>query len=125
MVIAESLQDGKPINVIDELERGLEPYRQRRLVQSLLKKNIQSFVTTHSAAVISAAAGTSLWYIDAQGSIGNLPATKVARHQAKDPEAFLTRLSVVADGITEVGFVTVLLVRYISKDWEDETYKGH
>lgn len=120
LVIADSLQDGRPITVVDELERGLESYRQRRLVQSLLTKETQSFVTTHSATVISAAAGTALWYVDAQGAIGSLPATKVAKHQAKDPEAFLARLSIVAEGITEVGFIMMLLTRFIAKDWEGE-----
>jgi putative ATP-dependent endonuclease of OLD family len=29
LTIADSLQEGHPITVVDELERGLEPYRQR------------------------------------------------------------------------------------------------
>lgn len=120
LVIADSLQDGRPITVVDELERGLEPYRQRRLVQSLLTKGTQSFVTTHSAAVISAANGAALWYVDTRGNIGSLASDQVSAHQTKDPETFLARLSIVAEGITEVGFITVLLERFVRADWKDE-----
>jgi putative ATP-dependent endonuclease of the OLD family len=34
---------------------------------------------------------------------------KIAKHQAKDPEAFLARLTIVAEGATEVGFLSELL----------------
>lgn len=119
LTIADSIQEGAPITVVDELERGLEPYRQRRLVQALRETPSQTIVTTHSASVIGAAAGTSLWYIDAMGGIGGLPTEKVAIHQAKDPEAFLARLTIVAEGVTEVGFLIELLTRYVAADWRD------
>lgn len=120
LAIADTLQQGMPITVVDELERGLEPYRQHRLVQSLREKISQIFVTTHSASVISAGAGATLWYVDAKGSIGLLPPTKVKGHQAKDPETFLARLTIVAEGATEVGFIRELLDRYIGTTWRDE-----
>ena len=120
LAIADTLQQGMPITVVDELERGLEPYRQHRLVQSLREKISQIFVTTHSAAVISAGAGATLWYVDAKGAIGLLPAAKVKAHQAKDPETFLARLTIVAEGATEVGFIRELLDRYIGTTWRDE-----
>jgi len=119
LTIADSLQGDTPITVVDELERGLEPYRQRRLVQVLRESSSQTIVTTHSASVIGAAAGTSLWYIDARGEIGSLPTAKVAVHQAKDPEAFLSRLTIVTEGVTEVGFLIELLERYVAADWRD------
>ena len=105
---------------MDELERGLEPYRQRRLVNTFREKTSQIFVTTHSAAVIGAAAGSTLWYIDARGAIGELPLEKVAAHQAKDPVAFLARLTIVAEGATEVGFITNLLARFIAENWGEQ-----
>jgi putative ATP-dependent endonuclease of the OLD family len=68
LTISDSLQDKLPITVIDEIERGLEPYRQRYLVQLLSFSGSQVFLTTHSAAAIAAATQAQLWYLDASGS---------------------------------------------------------
>lgn len=104
-----------PIIVVDEIERGLESYRQRILVQELLASPSQVFVTTHSAPVVHAAATATLWYVDAVGKIGRLPAS-VAAQQRRDPETFLARVAVIAEGATEVGFVTSLLNRTLGED---------
>lgn len=52
-----------PIMIVDEIERGLESYRQRILVEELLASPSQVFVTTHSAAAVHAAATATLWYV--------------------------------------------------------------
>lgn len=104
-----------PIMVVDEIERGLESYRQRVLVEELIKNPSQAFVTTHSAPAVSAAKGASLWYVDATSAIGRLPAT-LAPQQERDPETFLARLAIIAEGKTEVGFVTALLTRALGDD---------
>jgi putative ATP-dependent endonuclease of OLD family len=41
---------------------------------------------------------------------------KAAAHEKRDPEIFLSRFAVVAEGITEVGFVTALLGKAIGDD---------
>ena len=97
------------ITTIDELERGLEPYRLRQLVSSLLKSGSQSFVTTHSHVAIACSEGAQLWYLDAAGNLGTLDRSKTAIHQQRDPESFLSRVSVIVEGETEVGFVSAIL----------------
>lgn len=97
------------ITTIDELERGLEPYRLRQLVSSLIESNSQSFVTTHSPVAISCSEGAQLWYIDAAGNLGSLDREKTARHQRRDPDTFLSRVAVIVEGETEVGFVSAIL----------------
>jgi len=109
LAIAEQNQDDFPITLVDEVERGLEPYRQRALVQKLQAAPSQTFLTTHSTSAISAATASALWYLDHKGNIGPLDGRKIAAHQQKDPEAFLARFSIIAEGATEVGFVTALL----------------
>jgi putative ATP-dependent endonuclease of OLD family len=99
------------ITTIDELERGLEPYRLRQLVSSLLNSATQSFVTTHSPVAISCSGGAQLWYADAAGNLGMLDREKTAAHQQRDPETFLSRVSVIVEGETEVGFVSAILER--------------
>jgi putative ATP-dependent endonuclease of OLD family len=109
LTIAEQNQGDTPITLVDEIERGLEPYRQRALMERLQAGKSQVFVTTHSPSAISAASQASVWYLDHTGKIGSLDAAKIARHRKSDPETFLSRLTVVAEGATELGFVAVLL----------------
>lgn len=116
LAIAEQIQGGNPITVVDEVERGLESYRQRILMDRLQAATSQAFITTHSPAVISAAAKASLWYMDQTGGLGQLTGAKVARLRAIDPDAFLARLTVVAEGVTEVGFVRSLLAKALSSE---------
>lgn len=109
LAIAEQNQGDAPITLVDEVERGLEPYRQRVLMGNLLDGASQVFLTTHSPAAIAAAAAASLWYVDQCGRIGSLASAPVERQRKHDPECFLARLTIVAEGVTESGFVSALL----------------
>lgn len=109
LAIAEQNQGESPIMLVDEIERGLEPYRQRSLLHQLQDGKSQVFVTTHSLSAISAASKAAIWYIDQNGNIGSLESQKIAAHRKNDPETFLARLTIVGEGITEVGFVTFIL----------------
>lgn len=109
--IAGDLNEKSPITVVDELERGLECYRQRALVRALCEAPSQVFVTTHSAATLRAADQCAFWYLDSAGKIGPLSGVPVMRQLVKDPEAFLSRFTVVAEGISEIGFISALLER--------------
>lgn len=109
LAITEQNQGEYPITLVDEVERGLEPYRQRLLMTKLQAGNSQAFITTHSPAAISAGAKAHLWYVDHAGKIGPLDGPKVSKHREFDPETFLARLAIVAEGATEVGFVTAFL----------------
>lgn len=109
LAIAEQNQGESPITLVDEVERGLEPYRQRFLMESLQTGKSQVFVTTHSPSAISAASKASLWYVDHSCGIGQLAVAPVARQRKTDPETFLARLAIVAEGATEFGFATALL----------------
>ena len=113
--IAAAYQKERPITIVDELERGLEPYRQRVLMSELEARGSQVFLTTHSAAALSAASTAIFWYMGSPDSIGRLP-SGVARHHKRDPETFLARVAIVAEGLTEVGFVTSLLEKAIGGD---------
>lgn len=118
LTIAEQNQGESPITLVDEVERGLEPYRQRSLIDKLQAGKSQVFVTTHSPSVISAASNAGIWYVDHTSKIGSLESTKIAKHRKSDPETFLARLTVVAEGATEVGFVTALLEKALSSSLE-------
>jgi len=114
LMIAEQNQGECPITIVDEIERGLEPYRQRALMSKLQSVQSQAFVTTHSPSAIEAASTAELWYVDTAGRIGALDGEPLRRLRVSDPLAFLSRLTIIAEGITEVGFLTVLLERALS-----------
>ncbi|RCS25775.1 ATP-binding protein [Phyllobacterium salinisoli] len=111
--IASSNQNEQPITIVDEVERGLEPYRQRVLVKELMAAPTQAFITTHSVAAIKAATSASIWYLSGERKIGKL-ADATSPHMMKDPEAFLSRIAIVAEGATEVGFVKFLILKAVS-----------
>lgn len=111
LTIAEQRQGDRPVTLVDEVERGLEPYRQRALVEKLQNSGAQVFVTTHSPDAIAAASNARIWYVDHKSQIGPLESSKITRHRTNDPNAFLARLTIVAEGLTEVGFASVLLER--------------
>jgi putative ATP-dependent endonuclease of the OLD family len=111
LAIAEKNQNDQSITLVDEVERGLEPYRQRALVEKLQGGAAQAFITTHSTSAVSAATACALWYLDHVASIGLLDSAKVSAHQVREPEAFLSRFTIIAEGATEVGFLHVLLRR--------------
>jgi putative ATP-dependent endonuclease of OLD family len=111
LTIAAQNQGEHPITVVDEIERGLEPYRQCVLIGKLQKGKSQAFVTTHSPAAIAAASAAELWYVAHDGKIGPLDDKKIAVHRAKDPDTFLSRLAIIGEGMTEVGFCKALLER--------------
>jgi len=109
--IAAAHQAGHALTVVDEVERGLEPYRLRSLVKRLQTAGSQAFLTTHSGVAIGAANDAAIWYVDTKGSIGRLPQAKISRQQMRDPETFLARLTIVTEGETEKGFLRRLFVR--------------
>lgn len=107
--IASSTDKEASVTLIDEIERGLEPYRLRKLINTLASQHGQIFLTTHSPVAISCAEDAHLWYLDSLGSIGALPRDKIGPQQKRDPETFLARVAVIAEGATEVGFLQYLL----------------
>jgi len=51
--IASSTGKGASVTIIDEIERGLEPYRLRKLINVLGEQHGQTFLTTHSPVAIA------------------------------------------------------------------------
>ena len=94
---------------VDEIERGLEPYRLRQFLADITGQGGQKFVTTHSPIAIAAAPEAHMWFMDSSGRLGSLPSELVSKQQKNDPETFLSRVAVIAEGVTEVGFLSHLL----------------
>lgn len=107
--IASAHGSDASLRVIDEIERGLEPYRLRALIRSLTEDQRQCFITSHSAVAVGAATEAQLWFLSPTGHLGALSKEKITRQQERDPETFLARTAVIAEGRTELGFMKSLL----------------
>lgn len=119
LAVAQACRSGCPITLVDEAERGLEPYRQRMLVSELAAGPSQVVMTTHSAPALVAAEPATIWYLSQGHVIAELSSPRSVQLQKRDPEAFLSRLTLVGEGPTEVGFVTEVLQREIATDLLD------
>jgi len=109
------IEGSSPLFVIDEIESGLEPFRQRDLVARIretIGSEGQAFITTHSPAVIGELAIEELQRLDpsanGESRVASLPAG-LERVRRGDPEALLCRLPVVVEGQTELGVLESLL----------------
>jgi putative ATP-dependent endonuclease of the OLD family len=109
LAIADQVQGERPITVVDEMERGLEPYRVRVFGAALIATESQSFVSTHSPVAISALADQAFWHLSPNGVLGAIRGSKAAEYRSRDPEAFLAKLAILCEGVTEVGFASVIL----------------
>lgn len=107
-VAASGKKDAELI-VIDEIERGLEPYRLGQLISVLAANGRQGFITTHSAMALFMLREAQLWFLDVKGVIGKLDQQKISAQLKRDPLAFLSRVPVLVEGDTEKGFVHAIL----------------
>ena len=114
--ITSAAEKEASITLVDEIERGLEPYRLRKLVSIISDEDGQAFITTHSPVAIACSEKAQLWYMDGAGNIGALPRDKIAPQQRRDPETFLAKVAVIAEGPTEVGFLLFLLEKAFGCD---------
>ncbi|MBB4293293.1 putative ATP-dependent endonuclease of OLD family [Rhizobium leguminosarum] len=119
LAVAQACRSGCPITLVDEAERGLEPYRQRKLVTELAEGPSQVVMTTHGAPALAAAKPATIWYLSQGHVIAELSSPRVLQLQQRDPEAFLSRLTLVGEGPTEVGFIQEVLGREIPTDLLD------
>lgn len=119
LAVAQACKAGCPITLVDEAERGLEPYRQRKLVAELAAGPSQVVMTTHSGPALAAAVPAAIWHLSKGEKIGRLASARIDQLRGRDPEAFLARLAIVGEGPTEVGFVEYLLEQELDVDLLD------
>lgn len=118
--LAQLLIGGAPLFVIDEVESGLEPFRQRDLVSRIraaIGTEGQAFVTTHSPAVVGEMAINELHRVSGskdQTKVTVMPeALDAVRRQ--NAEALLSRMPTLAEGQTEMGLLEPLLQQHAAE----------
>jgi putative ATP-dependent endonuclease of OLD family len=118
--LASSLIVGTPLFVVDELESGLEPFRQRDLVariRSAIGKDGQAFLTSHSPAAVGAIEISEMHRVDATDGTHRVVGYPASLSSIKDAdaEALLCRLPVLVEGLTELGLLKVVLDDLLKK----------
>lgn len=115
--LARLLIAGSPLFVIDEIESGLEPFRQRDLIARIrgtIESDGQAFITTHSPAAVGEMAIEELHRLDPPSggaSCISALADGLETVRRSDPEALLCRVLAVVEGQTELGLLRPLLER--------------
>jgi putative ATP-dependent endonuclease of the OLD family len=119
--LSAALVGSAPILVLDEPERGLEPYRQksitRRLVE-LCNTAGQAFLTTHSPAVLGSLPAGSVCRMRAGQAPVRFEGTALSALFRKHPEAFFARLPILCEGPTEMGLLDELLPDWLGQQPE-------
>jgi putative ATP-dependent endonuclease of OLD family len=106
------------ILVIDEPERGLEPYRQRavaRQLSELAGREGQIFLTTHSPTILSTLPAGSVSRMRQGQEPIFFDGPALTRLLAGDPEAFFCPVPILCEGETEMGILDELLPAPLGK----------
>ncbi len=117
--LAAALMGASPIVLMDEPEVGLEPYRQRSLVAEIRKAvgaRGQAFLTTHSPAILEALEPGETTRLSSDSLPITLEEAAVSRVQREAPDALLSRLPVLCEGVTEAGAFSRILDEFATRD---------
>src|SRR5262249_15531926 len=118
LTLSSALVGASPILVIDEPERGLEPYRQRSAMQNisnLAGQHGQVFLTTHAPAILQMLPPDSVWRMRRAQEPLRFEGASLHQLLNIDPEAFFAPLPVLCEGPTEQGLLDELLPPILSR----------
>lgn len=118
LTLSGALVGPSPILVIDEPERGLEPYRQRSVIQrisDLAGHDGQVFLTTHAPAILQMLPPNSLWRMRQTQEPLRFDGASLNQLLNTDPEAFFAPLPILCEGPTELGLLDELLPPILSR----------
>jgi putative ATP-dependent endonuclease of OLD family len=121
LLLVSRLMTRPPILLIDEVESGLEPHRQRvaaKLITRMHANGAQAIVVTHSPSVVQAMGASSHWQMAPAGPLP-IPPRLISGAFHKEPEAAFARMSLVCEGRTEVGMAPVFWTHYVGVDIEE------
>jgi putative ATP-dependent endonuclease of OLD family len=119
LTLSAALAGAAPVLVIDEPERGLEPYRQRSIIKTvtdLAGTEGQAFITTHAPAVLEMLSAEHIWRMRGAQSPCQFQGAAIARLLRSDPDAFFAVTPILCEGATEQGLLDQMLPPLIGRD---------
>jgi putative ATP-dependent endonuclease of OLD family len=121
--LSSALVGASPILVIDEPERGLEPYRQRTVmsrITSLIGAAGQAFITTHSPTILSNVPARGVWRVRVGREPLRFEGEPFQRLLQGQAEAFFAPAPILCEGATEIGLLDIWLPGLIGRDPESK-----
>lgn len=118
--IAAGMSETAPIVLVDEPEKGLEPYRQELLcnrIGNVVGEDGQAFISTHASGVLQCMPRGAVWRVGSVGPPACLEDDQLTRLLEHDPNAFFARLPVVCEGDTEVGLLAAYMKTSLPYDF--------
>ncbi|MDQ2081035.1 AAA family ATPase [Xanthobacteraceae bacterium Astr-EGSB] len=119
LTLSAALAGSAPILVIDEPERGLEPYRQRSVTKKLTQLaggQGQVFLTTHAPAILASLPAGSVWRMRPGQEPARFEGTPLETLLARDPDAFFAPMPILCEGATEIGVLDEMLPALLASD---------
>jgi putative ATP-dependent endonuclease of OLD family len=103
--------------LFEEPERGLEPFSQRIAASRLLELSArgQTFITTHSPIMLQAMADGHIWRVEAEKMPIALADALIVSLMKTDAEAIFSPMALICEGITECGFLSIMLPHLIGQ----------
>jgi putative ATP-dependent endonuclease of OLD family len=97
--------------LFEEPERGLEPFSQRIAASRLVELSArgQTFITTHSPIMLQAMADGHIWRVEAEKTPIALADAPIVSLIKMDAEAIFSPMALICEGVTECGFLSVML----------------
>ena len=121
LTLSAALAGTAPVLVIDEPERGLEPYRQRSIIKritDLAGTEGQAFVTTHAPAVLGMLRAENIWRMRGTQTPWQFQGAAIERLLRSDPDAFFAVIPILCEGATEQGLLEEMLPPLIGRDMD-------
>lgn len=112
---SESSQGSNMIQLVDEVEGMLDITRQRNYLRYLSQLDSQVFGSIHNSNHISLDHPTAVWVCSPPGSIFRFNKDWFKCFQKEHPNIFKYKLIIIAEGKTEVGFITAILTLALGK----------
>ena len=106
---SESSQGPNLIQLVDSIEGGLDTTKQFNYLEHINQSNSQVFSSVHNSKLIDLDRPPTVWVNSPVGNIFQPSEYWPKRFQQEHPDIFLYKLIIIAEGKTEVGFITTIL----------------
>ena len=106
---SEISQGPNLIQLVDGLEGRLDTTKQFNYLEYINQLSSQVFASVHNSKLIDLERPISVWVNSPVGNIFQPTEDWLKRFQQEHPDIFLYKLIIIAEGKTEVGFITTIL----------------
>ena len=112
---SESSQGSNMIQLTDDPEGRLDTIKQHNYLEHIGQWGSQVFASIHHTNLNDLAQSFAVWVCSPPGNIFQPTGERIKRFQLEHPNIFKHKLIIIAEGKTEVGFITAILTLVLGK----------